>query len=344
MHSSLLHRLSRRPPSADRRPRGWARFLALCTALACGGCSDEDDDATRDAVSSIAGRRIDPAVVDMVRERDEVSAAQARSYVADVLRMAAAAGDDAERSSTELIDADRREHLLRAARARVWLQEGFESRHRPQDIPDDDPMLQRAMQDIRVFHPRLHVLCQLVAKPTTEDDLDAMLEVASDPQWQAAAKAMLEPVARRAERYVPKGDPEACQILGRLLRWVETERGDVQIGYEQGVFDLDACAQKAPDGTCEQAQWVPEWTEQVEQATGPGLLPPFQTRFGWHLVYIKEIAEPREADGPDAHSYAREHVHPKWQAEAFAEYLDALRKEKSVKLADPTPAIDGGAP
>lgn len=303
---------------------------ALVLALSCLLCACPGE--REGAPASGEQPRPDETLVQLVAERDDVSPQRARQYIEDVRRMAAAARK--QQGVLDPLDEERREHVRRAARARVWLDEDFEPRHRPQDIPSEHPLLQQALGDLRLFHPRLHIVCQLVAKPAQFEDRDDLVQRAAEPGFKQRAQKALEPVAQRVQRYVPTGDPEACQLANSLMRWMKTERDGVRIDFEQGAFDLDACAKTAPDGSCIEPALAPEWTEQVRAAQAPGFLPPFETRFGWHLVYVREIAEAHEPPEAEKKQEAAQHIHPKWRAEAFDAYLDQLRKQASVKIAE----------
>ena len=289
----------------------------------------------------VGGEPLHDSVVQMMAQRDGLSSSEAREKVADVLRLAVAARDAAGPSaSSELLTEQRREHLLRAARARLWLREHFEAEHQPEDIPPEDPLLAKVKGDIRVFHPRLHVACQLVATPTGIEDRDALFEAAADPNWREQARAVFEPAARRMLRHVPTGDTEACKIMATMMRWMDREADGVSLRVEQAAFDLDACADKDEQGRCLKPQLDPDWVEQVRAAAGPGFLPSFETRFGLHLVYVQEIVPEQDPEGPEAEALARQRAHTPWRAEALEAYFDALAKDRAVKLAEPAEPVE----
>ena len=321
-------------PTASARSAPWdrsrlrSRFsaLALCGAL---GCSSGGSD---DVVAQVAGKAVHASVVQMVAERDGLSSQQARRRVDDTLRLAAAA--QAETTGAKLSDT-RQAHLRRAAAARLWLKEDFEPRHRVQDIQASDPAFKQAMASQRNVHPKLHAVCQLVVAPTAGEDegVDIVLERAKDPAWRARARPMFDAATERLQRYVKPGDPDACALMVRLLRFETQERDGVSLRIEQGGFDLDACAKEADDGSCAQPQWVPEWTEQVRKGEAAQFLPGFETRFGYHLVYVRDILPNRPADDPETAQAVREAIHPAWQRDSFARYIDAARERKAVRMA-----------
>jgi hypothetical protein len=288
---------------------------------------------------------VDPAVVDMVAKRDGLSQEEAQQYVADTLRMVAAARDARDAAAGEpepLIDTARAKHLRRTALARLWLRTDFEPKHRPEDIPEDDPLLLQARASKANIHPRVYVLCQVVAVPKGKElSTDELVQRAGVPAWREEARRLFDPVAKRLIRYVPEGDHEACRLLARLLPKMGPDSADVALQYQSGGFDLEACAEEAPDGSCRQRRFAEEWTEQVAKAEGPGFLEPFESRFGFHLVYVRQIEDPRALDDPQTDTFLRRLVHSKWEAAAFDEYLDRLRKHKSVKVVAPGPEPEG---
>ncbi len=278
---------------------------------------------------------LDATVVRMVAERDGLTDAQARERVADTLRLVAAARDEAARQGAdpaELVSETRRAHLLRAARARLWLQTEFEPKHRASDIPRDTPALLQARASPHHVRPRLHRICQLLAV-LDGDDREENLARAQDPAWRARARPVFERAVARAQRYVPDDDPQACDLLGKLLSFDASHVDDVRLRIETGAFDLDACAREDPDGTCVEPRWDRDWTEAVGKASGPGFLPPFTTQFGFHLVYVVEILEPRDADDPEVEATIVDAVLPAWRRERLAEILATLRQKRSVRVA-----------
>jgi hypothetical protein len=278
---------------------------------------------------------VDAAVVRMVAERDGVDEAQARARVADTLRAVAAAREAAAVQADEapLVEPAREEHLRRAALARVWLEDGFEPDHEPQDIPDDAPLLQQAKATARYIHPRLHLLCQLVALPSGPGTTEEIFAAAALPAWKDAARARFDPVAQRMQRYVRADDRDACGLMQKLMQFEEHDADGVTLRVEAQAFDLDACAETAADGSCREPKFVPEWVEQVRVAEPPGFLPAFSTRFGWHLVFVQEILPERTLDDPQTMSWLRGEVHRQWQHEAFQEYIDRLRELRAVRIA-----------
>ncbi len=310
------------------------RGLALLVA----GCNGAGAPAG-EPLARVGDEVVDASVVRMVAERDGVDEAEARERVADTLRAVAAARRAAaqEPEPAPLVEPTREEHLLRAARARVWLHDDFEPEHGVDAIPDDDPLLAQTKASAKFVHPRLHLLCQLVAVPSEGTTLAEMIDIASDPAWMEKARARFEPAAERLQRYVRPEDPDACGLMPKLLRFDQREGDGVTLRIEAQAFDLDACEERADDGSCKTPSFLPDWTERVRAAEPPGFIPPFSTRYGWHLVFVQEVLPERSLDDPETIAWLRREVHPRWQHQAFQQYIDRLRERRAVRIADPEP-------
>lgn len=295
--------------------------------LACGGAGDAGDQPTID------GQPIHPGVVAHVAARDGLDPATARAHVVDTLRLVAAARADP--SSASLSDA-RREHLLRTARARLVLAVDFEATHRLEDVPANDPLVQRARGEQRFAHPALHHVCQLIAEPPGRLEGEALAKHTEDPAWRERAMRRMQDVRRHVEATIPVADAEACDLL---LRDVPLEQGndDAAIllrGEGAGGFDLDACAvAPAADGTCAEPRFAPEWVDAVRTGPVPGLRGPFATRFGIHLALVREIL-PASMPGDDGfEASVREAVYPVWRSKALGQWMATLRTQHAALVA-----------
>lgn len=332
-------------PSVARRP--WLR-LALLGALLGGdlACGEGRRARTGQALARVDDELLHASVVEHVAARDAVDAEEARQRAADVLRLVAAARDARpEQPGGNDLDAlaspHRVRHLERAARARLWLETDFEPKHRREDIPAEHPLLARARASRKHIHPTVHAICQVIAMPPEALDPAQREATAADPDWRRRARTVLEPVAQRLRRYLPEDDAEPCKQVQRWIRLESSPDDEVRFRVESGGFDLQACAERADDGSCETPRFSSAWTEPVSRAEGPGFLPAFFTEFGLHLVYVIEILPPRALDDPDTDDYLRREVHGAWQREAFASYVDRLREKRAIRLAPPSALRDG---
>lgn len=328
-----------RSPGDGRRRR-----LAVTAILAClWACEDDRTVAAGRPLAGVGDEVLDASVVEQVALRDGITVQEARQHVADTLRIVAAAraeqGDAAE--PTALLAPHRRAHLLRAARARLWLESEFEPTHRPDDIPADHPLLVKARNSRKHIHPRIHLVCQVIAMPGEDLEPGARSARTADPTWREQAQARLAPLADRLRRSLPADDPDPCELITRWVHLEPRELDDVRFRVESGGFDLKACAEPADGGGCKTPQFVPAWTGPVSQAEAPGFLEPFFTEFGLHLVHVVDILPARSLDDPGTDAYLREQVHPRWQREAFETTVHRLREKRAVRMT--SPAEDGGS-
>ncbi len=274
----------------------------------------------------------------MVAARDGLELDEATQYVADVDRLVAAA--EAEQAKLAdpppLVTAARDRFLRRAALGRTWLHDVFEPEHTAADIALDHPVMEKAMRSPTNIRPKLYMLCQLVAVPSGfEDDRDGMFAKAAESAWKATAKARIEPVEARLRRYIRPEDPQSCRLMGKMLRFVDKDADGVKLRVESKAWDLDACAKRDADGSCAEPQWAPEWVENIDGHTEPGFLPLFETRFGYHLVFLIEVLDAAPKDDPATMQATREAALDAWRAAEFDATLDRLRKKRAVKLANP---------
>ena len=307
------------------------------------GCGDRRA-SKHEVIATVEGEPLHAVVVEHVATREGISHEEAQRYASDVLRLVAAAR--MERGTDELAELSsphRVAHLERAARARLWLETDFEPRHRAADIPADHALLASARASTRLIHPRVHVVCQVIAMPPEDLDAQSREAKASDPSWRARAQSVLDPAADRLRRHLPEGDAEPCKLVRQWIAFEQSSDESVRLRVEAGGFDLEACQGPRTDGRCETPQFSPRWTEPVSRAEGPGFLPPFFTEFGLHLVYVVDILPARSLDDPDTDTVLREQVHEAWQRERFAAYVQRLREKRAIRIAPPSALEEPGA-
>lgn len=289
-------------------------------------------------VARVGGLVLDAAVVEHVAARDGLADAEARARAIDTLRLVAAGREAHAADAEPRLAPRRREHLVRAARARVWLEERFEPEHEPQDIPSDDPKLERARADPRLVHPEIYTVCQVVVEPPPEvTELEAKAVITSDPAWREAAQAALAPVLARIERNVPVDDTEACRLIEREVE-LSGKGSDPRLVVSfprPGGFDLDACLEPDAAGGCSKPRFDPEWTEEVRAQAVPGRSQPFFTRFGLHVVQVEQRLPAQPAGDPATEQVLREAVHDAWRAEALDRLLQELGRARTVRMTLP---------
>lgn len=321
------------PASAVSRSR-WRSEPAgalLVAVLGHGGCERAQPHSLAQAVA----RSDDARVVAMVAARDGLDDADATAEVALRRRIAADALARAEEPES-LLPPSRRSHLVRTAAARVALHDLFEASHGAADIPDDDPMLQRARGDGRFVHPRLHRVCQIIAEPPGKLQGDALAAAIATPGWRERADAAIAVLRGHVEASVPLTDPQACALmLAQLPLERDDPDDDVVLRAEGGGgFDLDACSvAPAADGSCDAPRFAPEWTSVIADGPTPGLRGPFATRFGVHLALVLDVLPAAGPEQPDFDANLRAAVLLPWRTEAFGRWLAQLRTRHVALLA-----------
>lgn len=254
-------------------------------------------------------------------QRDNIERAEAQATVDRVLLIY----EHAQATTLPTLSPERRAHLRRSALAELWLTEVFEPHHPATAIPSDFPALTQARK--ATVHPKIHVVCQLVAVPAQPD------QDVNDPTWRAKVRERFDPVAERMRRYLPEGASNVCTLMTALLPLERRIGPDVVLRVESSGFDLNACAELDDDGTCLRPRFDPTWTEAVSQATPGHFLPPFDTRFGRHLVYLHNVLPSADADDPAVDLAIREQTLSQWRQEQLEFRLQQLRAEAAVLVA-----------
>lgn len=346
-------------------------IAAVIAAVLAPACADDEGGAPEEVVARIDAPDgellLERAVVDELVETRGMSEAEAQAHGLATLRLVAARRAElAERPTPpehpDDLDPARRRFLERAALSRLWLREIFEPAHEAEDIPE--AVVERNLADPRVsqrlFHPDVWLVCQALIVPAERvDGRHVMVPGAgeSDPDpeaaaaWRAAAREAFTPLVDRVHRLEPDllaatgDDPDAregdCELLARIVGASEQKlpgpegTGDFRVRFERFAF--------APSTV---TGFDPTWVEAVTKLDGPGLLGPFPTRFGLHLVMLAEIQPALLADGsrpPDELRAARkaklrEEMRDSWRAEQLRETLAEERERRVVRLA---PELEG---
>ena len=232
---------------------------------------------------------------------------------------------------------------------RLWLREHFEAEHGPQDIPAtlvEQNLADPKLAD-RLFHPQLRIVCQLLIVPAErgEDGRAARPPAGDDElptdEWQAAAREAFAPLAARSRRLTAEIlASDRCSLLGTLLsasqREFATAAGALRVRYERFAY--------APQTV---TGFDPTWLAQVDALEQPGVVGPFATRFGLHLVFVAAVEPARLPEGslpPDELAAAREQalraeMLTDWRADRLQATLAELRERYPVRLA-PARAAD----
>jgi len=310
-------------------------LAALLLGLS-GGC--ENGSSERQTLARVGELELDARVVEEIAARDGLTTEQARARALDTLRLVAAArAEQSDRGEEPGLVPRRAEHLRRAARARLWLRERFEPSHRPEDIPDDHPLLARARLEPRLVHPEIWNVCQVVIEPPNVDDLEAKAVITIEPAWREAARAFFARVQPRILRSVAIDDHEACKLIAEQVE-LSAQPDDPRLSLtfpRPGGFDLDACLTRDDEGECIQPHFDPEWTAQVRAMDVPGFSEPFFTQFGLHWVYAVERLPAHLADDPATERFLRETVLDAWRAKELDRTLEELQQKRAVRMVRP---------
>ncbi|MEM6996451.1 MAG: peptidylprolyl isomerase [Myxococcota bacterium] len=329
--------------------QSWSGLQAAVLAAAAAiqlGCGDGPK-ASGHAVARIDGEALDASVVRHIASRDGIESAEAKQRAIETLRLAAAARAEHAAGHSDpgpLLAPAREAQLLRGARARLWLDEGFVPSRGAEAIGTEDPLMARALASSRFVHPEVHRVCQVVVVPKSASTLDEALAITTDPQWRERAHRVLDPVAVRMRRYVPEGDAEACALIGRSLKVLKPSEvdEDLVLRFEkQTAFHLAACASENPDGSCAQPSFDAAWTAQIAKLSPGHYAEVFAGSWGLHLAYLVAIEPARPKEDPATLAWIREEIHPQWIAHQFVTTVERLQQKRAVRIAMPTaPEVD----
>ena len=293
-------------------------------------------------MARIDGMPLDAKVVEAIAARDGLDEAAARERGLETLRLAAAHIAEAEQARSEhpqgIADA-RREHILRTARARLWLETEFEPNAQPEDIPRAvlDSNLDDPAQLSRHFHGKRHLVCNILVLPAAKGEDGRNLKPdLEDEAWTEKASAFMAEVRDRLREYDDDFRKEKnCDIAYQYLGMIDPpEDGELELRLETLVVENPET-------------FVKEFTDQVLAVYGPqSTVEPFFTEYGLHFLYVLQIRESNLPSGefPEAELRDKrrealsERMHPAWQEHHFKQTVENLRKKRVVRLAQD----DGG--
>jgi hypothetical protein len=319
------------------RAGGLGLSLALAGLLGglLGGGSGCGEDRRADAqvVARIDGLTLDRRVVEAIAAREGISAAEAEALALDQLRYVAARRAELDARETppehpDDLDPARRTQLERAAMVRLWLAHTFEPSHEADDIPQRvvDQNLADPSLTLRLFHPELWFICQVLIVPAQQgEDGRAVLppDREQDPaaaQWFADANLAFAPIAARIAGLAAEIDGDRCEILGKVVgaseRELETPSGAMRLRFERFVFETHA---KGLD---------PGWLATVTETRARGVVAPFPTQFGVHLVVVDEIKPSDLAGG----SLPAKQLAAAREAKLRAEFVEPWRADQLQML------------
>jgi hypothetical protein len=318
--------------------------LVLALLIGCGGERQIERDVVARIEAPGGALELDRRVVRELAIAEGIDEDLAREQALDRMRLVAARRLElAERETPpeqpDDLDPLRREHIQRAALVRLWLREVFEPAHAAATIPAStvEHELADANLSRRRFHPELYFVCQVLIVPSeTGEDGRNVLPPADGEEarrWHEDATLAFAPIAARISALGDELlDDRECALIGRIVNASARSFDALSVRFERFAF--------APS---EVTSFAPEWVEQVGARTEPGVVGPFATRFGVHLVVINAIEPALLADGslpPDQLAAAREAelratLLPAWRAQQLEQTLAAKRERNVVaRVAD----------
>lgn len=328
-----------RSPSRISAKGGHARcsgVVGVLMGLVTAGCPTKAEHEPTFDVRSADASWIDDAVVREIASRDGVDLATARARAEDTLRLARARVRELERDDVELgplaeLSPTQVDNLARTQLARTWLSEGFEPTHQSQDIPRD--LVAQNLESPKYFHPRVHVVCNVMIVSSERDTKGRIVEAPDDPAWRDRARHVLRPITSRLHAWLPDPATErSCKLLKQLVG--EHERiyddGRLTLRIESGVMDV-----------CRRDRWDEGFVDALcEPADSPGWYGPFDTRYGVHMVAVLSIKPETLPAAEERESILRDAMLNAWRTQMLDELLARDRAAKVRVLADPVADSD----
>jgi hypothetical protein len=221
------------------------------------------------------------------------------------------------------------DHLRRKRAIELWLTHHFEARHTQHDIERTIIEQNLAEPNVRnrIIHPKLHFICQLIVEPRPEHPVDVL----NDLKWQERAQTWIAPTERILQANLEELQQESdCQMFFALVKLQGAVHPDqtMQSRPEQIVLEIDRSD-----------LWVPQFIAAVSPQSTPGIVSPFFTKFGLHLVHVRQVLAANLQDGSmpaQALEEARrtaiaEAILPAWRRSKFGDILARLRQETPIR-------------
>lgn len=320
------------PPKYDLKgvegPK-WLLALVSWFCLSVAGCSGKRDltQAQDEVVAWVRDAPIYASVVRQISRQRGISQAKALDHAADTLRLYFAYQEDLKTGP----DFPQLEKFLTLQTAvRVWLESNFEPEHDASHIPRSKvkSTLEKVSKQGRPFGPEMHGLCQVIVRPANASPQD---DARLEPGFQEAALSVLADMEQGLRLAQPELlNSERCKLFDQLTELIAAEHPEqLQLKRESLLLDLSS------------KSWDEDFVAKVAAAEGPGLLDPFMTRFGLHLVYVSKIFPAHlEADhqgkvSPKVNAQREQEMRSlmleRWRSEQLKELLEELRKRELIE-------------
>ena len=258
----------------------------------------------------------------MLAERDGFDEATARTQATDVLRLAAAY---VESHGVEGLRPPRVEHLVRSARARLFLRETFEKEFSLESIPEGVVTGERELG--RRVHPTVLMVCQILVKPPHTDGGTKVTQRPDDPAWLAKAEALSD---RAAERFTalfpdPGAEPD-CEQMTRVLQsspdLLAGTDDTMELKIETGLYD--------PCGEL----WVEGFRTAMCGVEETGWSPRFETELAVHRVAVVEVYPSNMPTDGDLEMAIRRDLIAEWRGRNYQDYVARIAQKHDVRVAD----------
>ncbi|GEM_PF-3025536 len=330
--------------ASSRRLRLWLGLGWLASAIGGCGVAARPD---QQRLTQIGDLKLDAKIVPMLAARDGISEPLARQQAVETLRLASARLAHVNLDTPEHnfgISDDRRDHLLRTARARLWLREVFEPTSRAEDIPKsflDEKLDHRRTRTLH-FHERVLLVCNVLIVPSDKDDDGKNRTVdKSDLNWGQRARQAMEPIqavvnAHQADLQTEKN----CDLLFRYLKFAAFS------ATSEFELRLERFPVVNPD------HFTKQFSAQVLAVETRGtIIDPFMTEYGLHLVVVPRVLAANLPDGtapdPELRRLRREALrdlsHSAWRKSRFEAEIERMRNHRVVRLST-TDSIRPSAP
>ena len=284
-----------------------ATLVALCLGLTS-GCSDAQIDPPELTLEAPPA----PLVEDLMKRHDADEETAIAIYEQTLRLSDAFRAAQASEASEQFVDPQARVFRERATLAYLWLDRVFEPTHGLDSMPAEAFAKERET----VEHPKLAAACQLIAMPRGLEG-EARAEVANSPEFQARATPLLEDFTLALEPLRAEGVAvDDCLIfvsLAGAFANTHLEHPDVNFKVERSVYPV-----------CTRGSLVDAWVDSMCGLETPGLVPPFVSPFGVHLVHVQKIV-PATSGTPESYDRkAREAALDRWRTEELREEIDRL--------------------
>ncbi len=309
---------ARQHTTASSAPAAAALVAAVLLTAACTSDTDADGTASGGPVAVVDGRPVDQPDLDRrlatVTSDPDVSAAIATDAAvedrlrADVLAqlievrvVAAAAPDLGAEVTEEELDA----HVAQLTEEQLGGgPDAWATFLTERGYPEEEVRAQLAEDLLR------EEVEDLLGRPTVTPEQVAQAYAA---EWEGRKRVSHVLLATQEEAVAALAELRAGADLATLARERSLDQASAASGGDLGPWIED--------------QYVAAFDQAVENATGPGLLEPVATPFGWHVIEVRAPATSDEVSG-----LITEQLTEQQQDAAYAQWVAGVRADADVEV------------